>query len=176
MNVPGKLREDLHRIYGSDDPLGYIEDIRAETNPGTQQEELVVRLRVPRHCERYLLEMYITSRSPFNLNEMLRPGLFYTPVLDQNPLEWKKCPPISFQMEKPRKVFFNGTHTTLVWPSGEKTTVGVGPNNQYDEYAGFCAAIVKKMFGSSREAQKFLDRVKIVQKSKNKKEKRKEHL
>lgn len=180
MNIPGKLREDLKRIYGANDPLHYIEDIKAETNPDTCQEELVVRLRVPRHYERYIPEVYITSASPLTVDHwakerFLRPvNLSPSEVSDLRKLIEGGCRPHFFESNavkfvKPAKVFLNGSHTTLVWPDGEKTTVGVGPDTEYDEYAGFCAAIVKKLFGSSREAEKFLDRVKIVQKKKAKK-------
>lgn len=163
MNIPGKLREDLKRIYGANDPLHYIEDIKAETNPDTCQEELVVRLRVPCRYEKYIPEVYITSASPLTLDHW---------ALQQARMMDAISRPITAVVDnytrfvKPSKVFLNGSHTTIVWPDGEKTTVGVGPDT---EYAGFCAAIVKKLFGSSREAEKFLDKVKIVQKPKAKK-------
>ena len=167
MNIPGKLREDLKRIYGANDPMNYIEDMRAETNPDTQQEELVVRLRVPRHFERYMREIFVK------------------PVLDISPediaylrnlVENESHPPKFMQSVpvyagRPKKVFFNGQHTTLLWHDGSKTTVGVAPDEVFDEYTGFCAAIVKKLFGSSREAKKYMDRVKTVQKPKAKKAK-----
>lgn len=165
MYIPGKLRDDLKRIYGAADPLNYVEDIRAVTNPDTCQEELVLRLRVPTHCEKYV------------------DGLFESPILTSAEVEYirrlveNESHPPRFMLDykdetrfvKPQQVFLNGNHTTLVWPNGEKTTVGVGPDTAYDEYAGFCAAIVKKLFGSSKEAQKFLDKVKTVQKRKAKK-------
>jgi hypothetical protein len=165
MNIPGKLRYDLKRIYGAADPLNYIEDIRAETNTDARQEELVVRLRVPSHCEKYmdtLLESPAFSPADVAYIRRLVENESYPPrfMLDKQE---------GTMFAKPKQVFLNGNHTTLVWPNGEKTTVGVGPDTEYDEYAGFCAAIVKKLFGSSREAEKFLDRVKIVQKKKEKK-------
>lgn len=171
MELVGKLKQDLRRIYGANDPLNYMEDIRVETNPDTQQEELVVRLRVPRHCEKYVPEVYITSASPYNLNhwakeQALMADLLSTSIFDRCPLEWKKSEPIPVYAGRPKKVFFNGNHTTLVWHDGSKTTVGVAPDEVFDEYTGFCAAIVKKLFGSSREAKKYMDKVKIVQKKK----------
>lgn len=174
MNIPGKLREDLKRIYGANDPLHYIEDIKAVTNPDTCQEELVVRLRVPGRYEKYIPEVYITSASPLTLDhwaiqQAKMMDLLSSPLREHKPVEWKTGKALPVQMVRPERVYFNGNHTTLVWPDGEKTTVGVGPDTEYDEYAGFCAAIVKKLFGSSREAEKFLDKVKIVQKKKVKK-------
>ena len=174
MELVGKLKQDLRRIYGMNDPLNYIEDIAAETNPDTQQEELVVRLRVPRHCEKYVPEVYITSASPYNLNhwvkeQALMADLLSTSIFDRRPLEWKKSEPVPVYAGRPKKVFFNGNHTTLVWHDGSKTTVGVAPDEEFDEYTGFCTAIVKKLFGSSREAKKYMDKVKLVQKPKAKK-------
>ena len=164
MNIPGKLREDLKRIYGANDPMNYIEDIKAETNPDTQQEELVVRLRVPRHFEKYT--RYVLANPVLNISPE---DLAYI----RNLVENESHPPKFLQVQagRPQKVFFNGNHTTLVWHDGSKTSVGVAPDEVFDEYTGFCAAIVKKLFGSSREAQRFLDKVKIVQKPKAKKDK-----
>lgn len=176
MELVGKLKQDLRRIYGANDPLNYIEDIRAETNPDTQQEELVVRLRIPRRCEKYVPEVYITSASPYSLDywakeQALMVDLLSTSILDQRPAECKKSEAIPVYAGRPKKVFFNGNHTTLVWHDGSKTTVGVAPDEEFDEYTGFCTAIVKKLFGSSREAKKYMDKVKVVQKKRDKKKK-----
>ena len=174
MNIPGKLREDLKRIYGANDPLHYVEDIKAVTNPDTCQEELVVRLRVPSRYEKYIPEVYITSASPLTLDhwalqQAKMMDLLSTSIFDKRPVECKKSDTLPVYAGRPKKVFFNGNHTTLVWHDGSKTTVGVAPDEEFDEYTGFCTAIVKKLFGSSREAKKYMDRVKIVQKKKAKK-------
>lgn len=166
MNIPGKLRDDLKRIYGAADPLNYIEDVRAETNPDTQEEEMIVRLRVPRQCRKYMGEFFINPvTAPPNLER------WTIEQAERWDLEWDmacRCR-VNEGFVKPARVFFNGDHTTVVWPDGEKTVVGVAPGEKFDEYTGFCAAIVKRLFGSSREAQKFLDKVKVVQKKKEKK-------
>ena len=175
MELVGKLKQDLRRIYGANDPMNYIEDIRAETNPDTQQEELVVRLRVPGRSEKFIPEVYITS-SPCIIDHWakeraLRADILATSILDKEPLAWKKGAPLSVQDGRPKKVFFNGQHTTLLWHDGSKTTVGVAPDEEFDEYTGFCTAIVKKLFGSSNEAKKYMDKVKVVQKKRDKKKK-----
>ena len=174
MNIPGKLREDLKRIYGANDPLHYVEDIKAVTNPDTCQEELVVRLRVPSRYEKYIPEVYITSASPLTLDhwalqQAKMMDLLSTSIFDKRPVECKKSDTLPVYAGRPKKVFFNGNHTTLVWHDGSKTTVGVAPDEEFDEYTGFCTAIVKKLFGSSREAKKYMDKVKLVQKPKAKK-------
>lgn len=168
MELVGKLKQDLRRIYGANDPMNYIEDIRAETNPDTAQEELVVRLRVPRHYEKYIPEVYITSSSPFAVDHW---AIQQARMMDAISRPLTARVDNSTRFVKPERVYFNGNHTTVVWPGGEKTIVGLGPDTPYDEYAGFCAAIVKKLFGSSREAEKFMNKIKIVQKKKAKKSK-----
>ena len=164
MDIPGKLRNDLKRIYGAADPLDYIEDISITQGPG--ESEVHMTLRVPMSCERFAKSSPLYG-APYSLEHWARQqamscGIDFGIV--------QKAPAKS-AFVKPKQVFFNGKHTTLVWPDGEKTIVGLGPDAVYDEYSGFCAAIVKKLFGSSREAQKFLDKVKIVQKKKDKKNK-----
>ena len=167
MNIPGKLRDDLKRIYGKIDPLNCIEDIMMkESCEGT---EVHLTLRVPSSCLRYVPDTPM-CRASYSLDQWAREQAVMADLLSST-LGAQKTPEKKAETRfvKPKQVFLNGNHTTIVWPDGEKTTVGVGPNTTYDEYAGFCAAIVKKLFGSSREAEKFLDRVKIVQKKKAKK-------
>jgi len=44
--------------------------------------------------------------------------------------------------------------TTIKWIGGSKTRVKCGNNESFDKYAGFCAAITKKIFGSTSAAKK----------------------
>lgn len=137
MNMPGKLREDLFRIYGNRNPLDFEEFARSN------------QLRQPPHRD--------------DVMDSVR----YAQALVCNALVSEALSSVP----KPKTVFFNDTHTTIVWSDGEKTTVGTGPDVQFDEYSGFCAAFVKRFFGSSRRAEKFLESVKVVQKKKIKKNK-----
>lgn len=170
MELVGKLKQDLRRIYGANDPLNYIEDVQAGINPDTQEEELVVHLRVPRHCVRYMGTLY---DGPNIMEPILsaKDLAFIRDLVENESHPPKFMQSVPMYAGRPKKVFFNGKHTTLVWHDGSKTTVGVAPDEEFDEYTGFCTAIVKKLFGSSNEAKKFMDRVKIVQKPKAKKEK-----
>lgn len=54
-------------------------------------------------------------------------------------------------------VIFSGPATTIIWGDGEKTTVKVADGQPFDKYAGFCAAVVKRLFGSSAAAKKVMD-------------------
>ncbi len=79
---------------------------------------------------------------------------------------------VEYVVPEVEQVFFNGRHTTVVWEDGEKTTVGCMKNEPFDEYAGFAAAVLKRLYGSSTEAKRYLDERKIVQQIKEKKEKK----
>lgn len=56
-----------------------------------------------------------------------------------------------------KSVIFNGPATTILWADNTKTTVKVSEGQQYDRYAGFCACVVKKLFGSSTAAKHVMD-------------------
>lgn len=64
---------------------------------------------------------------------------------------------------KLNKVIFNGTSTIILWNDGTKTIVKPTDGDEFDKYAGFCAAFVKKIFGSTNKAKTFLDRIAIDQ-------------
>ena len=55
-----------------------------------------------------------------------------------------------------KKVIFSGPKTIVLWADGTKTIVSCGAGDTYDYYAGFCAAVVKKLFGSTTHAKKVL--------------------
>lgn len=57
------------------------------------------------------------------------------------------------------RVTFSGPCTIVFWADGDKTVVRCGEGEQFERYAGFCAAITKKMFGSTSAAKKFMDSV-----------------
>ena len=62
-----------------------------------------------------------------------------------------------------KKVIFSGPKTVVLWGDGTKTIVSCGDADTYDYYAGFCAAVVKKLFGSTTHAKKVLGEVVQVQ-------------
>lgn len=57
------------------------------------------------------------------------------------------------------KVIFNGNRTIILWNDGTKTMSNPTAGDDFDKYTGFCIAFVKKIFGSSNQAKKFLDSV-----------------
>lgn len=62
-----------------------------------------------------------------------------------------------------KKVIFSGPKTIVLWADGTKTIVSCGEGDTYDYYSGFCAAVVKKLFGSTTHAKKVLGKVVQVQ-------------
>lgn len=62
-----------------------------------------------------------------------------------------------------KKVIFNDPKNIVLWADGTKTIVSCGEDDIYDYYSGFCAAVVKKLFGSTTHAKKVLGKVVQVQ-------------
>lgn len=55
-----------------------------------------------------------------------------------------------------KKVIYSGPKTIVLWADNTKTIVSCGEADSYDYYSGFCAAVVKKLFGSTTHAKKVL--------------------
>lgn len=58
-----------------------------------------------------------------------------------------------------KRVIYSGPKTIILWADGTKTIVSCGEGESYDHYTGFCAAVTKKLFGSTSHAKKVLGRV-----------------
>lgn len=56
-----------------------------------------------------------------------------------------------------KRVIFSDPCTIILWKDGTKTIVRVHEDEKFNPYYGFCAAIVKKMFGSNSKLNKFVD-------------------
>lgn len=81
-------------------------------------------------------------------------------VIDQRVLGgYISCSP---RQITPRKVIFSGPKTIVIWEDGTKTIVGCAEGQEYDEYAGFCAALAKKIFGTTSAAKRVLDANKVI--------------
>ena len=55
------------------------------------------------------------------------------------------------------KIIFNPPLTTVFWEDGTATTVRCMEGDTFDKYAGFSAACMKKMFGSTGSAKALMD-------------------
>lgn len=67
----------------------------------------------------------------------------------------------------PKKVIYSGGKTIVIWQDNSKTIVSCGDGDQYDEYAGFCAALAKKIFGTTSAAKRIMNENKKVDISKD---------
>ena len=160
-----ELREDngemIHTIKGTvtcdNDPLAiakevFLKPIMERLDIRDEEEQMTTNKK---ECAKVFDADVSESMTEFlqNLDKMLN--------------EWK-----GFDVPGINKIFFNGNHTTILWSDNTRTTVGCMEGEKFDEYAGFAAAILKKMFGSSITAKKFLDSHKAVQTPTTKKEKK----
>lgn len=55
-----------------------------------------------------------------------------------------------------KKVIYSGPRQSFCGPTTPKPLFLVGEADSYDYYSGFCAAVVKKLFGSTTHAKKVL--------------------
>lgn len=84
---------------------------------------------------------------PFRIDSP--PGLTFNAGLE---LTMYKMPKIDAKCVK--KVIFNDPVTVVIWSDDTKTIVRCIEGQPYEPYAGFCAAVVKKLFGSTTRAKK----------------------
>lgn len=57
----------------------------------------------------------------------------------------------------PKKVIFAPPKTIVLWEDGTKTIVVCAEGYQFDPYAGFCAAVAKRNFGTNSQIKKVLE-------------------
>lgn len=97
--------------------------------------------------------------------ENVTPSLFDTPKRNDGiiPADLAKAF-LNFTFGAPRvslgvkQVIFSGPKTIVFWIDGTKTIVSCGEGDNSDPYAGFCAAVTKRVFGSTSQAKKVLER------------------
>lgn len=62
-----------------------------------------------------------------------------------------------------KRVIYSGPKTIILWADGTKTIVSCRDGEIYDHYTGFCAAVVKKLFGSTSHAKVVLGKTIHIQ-------------
>lgn len=62
------------------------------------------------------------------------------------------------------KVIHNNPKTVVIWSDKTKTIVSCGKDAEFDEYVGFTAAVMKKIFGSNTKVKKIMKAKTVVSK------------
>ena len=66
-------------------------------------------------------------------------------------------PILKGEMLKPVRIWFTpGGYTTVEWSDGTKTTAHAENEETANPYCGFCACVVKKLYGSTTKAMKLM--------------------
>lgn len=65
----------------------------------------------------------------------------------------------TYEIPDVKQVYFNkkSGHTAIVWSDDTSTVVHCGEGEKFEEYMGFCAAVMKKLFGSTSAAKKVME-------------------
>ena len=71
------------------------------------------------------------------------------------------------EMIKPTKIIYSGRKTIVFWNDGTKTMVTRNPEDQFDVYTAFCAALAKKMFKTTSAAKRMVDELSVFQNSRD---------
>ena len=67
-------------------------------------------------------------------------------------------------------IIFNGDTTIVIWSDGEKTVVTKEEGKPNDPYAAFCAAVCKRLFGSTDKVMKIIETADRAKKAARRKE------
>lgn len=70
--------------------------------------------------------------------------------------------------------YYDNDYTTVLWNDGTRTTVKLSDDDIYDEYSAFCAALAKRIYGSSSRIKKIIKTQGRAPMSKEDKKRRKE--
>lgn len=106
-----------------------------------------------------IVEVTMTIPTGYGPNAPFRLGSF-----KERKLEDKKL------FTLPERIIFSELKTIVIWNDGTKTIVSCAEYDEYDEYDAFCAALAKKMFGSTSAAKRYLSKHSIYPAPKKKKE------
>lgn len=161
------IYDELRRIFGRD-PMDFVDSVRHEMDHSWGEHKLVLTLHVPGSCEQYL------KSSPLYHHEAHVD--FFSECASHTDVPEKPKKENATEFIKPERIVYSGPKTILIWPDGTKTIVSLMEGDKPDEYAAFCSAIVKKMFGSTHKAKKFLESIKTYKASNPRKSKKSEEM
>ena len=75
-----------------------------------------------------------------------------------------------------KKIIHSGRCTIVIWNDGSKTIVKQSKDDDWDEYAAFCAAFCKKIFGSTSAVKRVIDKKTVAYRPTNEEKKEDEKL
>lgn len=61
-----------------------------------------------------------------------------------------------------KEIIYHDAATIVYWTDGTKTVVKCNENDVYSEYAGFAAAVAKKMYGGANAINRLIDSKKVI--------------
>lgn len=61
-----------------------------------------------------------------------------------------------------KEIIYHDAATIVYWTDGTKTVVKCNKNDEYSEYAGFIAAVAKKMYGGANAINRLIDSKKVI--------------
>ena len=61
-----------------------------------------------------------------------------------------------------KEIIYHNAATIVYWTDGTKTVVKCNENDEYSEYAGFVAAVAKKMYGGANAINRLIDSKKVI--------------
>lgn len=62
-----------------------------------------------------------------------------------------------------KRIIFNNPATVVFWADGTKTVVKTMEGDKFDEYAGFAAALCKKIYGNNSKVKHMIDTLAVRQ-------------
>lgn len=141
-----RIEKDLSKVYSTDDKViigqsGYLPK-------GFSGKNATIICRRYSSClNRYLYTICINETNDY-----------FTDVSDDSfeQINYIDYPVVSKKSLDIDKVIFSNDKTIVFWEDGTKTMVSCMNGDEYDNYDGFCAAVVKKIFGSTANAQKLM--------------------
>ena len=70
----------------------------------------------------------------------------------------KSKTPVSITKITPNKIIFSGPKCIVLWEDGTKTIVSLSEKDDWNEYDAFCAALAKKIFGTTSAVHRIVDK------------------
>lgn len=124
------MKDAFIKLFRGHDPLDCIKDFTHTTAINREEEIVEVIMSIPRG---------------YGPNAPFRMGAW-----NNRKAKGEKLP------ELPKRIIFSGPKTIVFWYDGTKTIVSCAEDEDYDPYNAFCAALAKKMFGSTSAAKAYL--------------------